>query len=499
MKHLSVLLLIFGLLALVFGSCQRDVDFTTSSADRLSFSTDTLMFDTVFTTLGSATRIMKVYNESTSPIQIANIRLKGNSNGKFRLNVDGISAESFADVQIGAQDSIYIFGEVTIDPDQPLTSSPFVINDEILFSTNGNEQSVVLEAWGQNANYVPSADAAGGISLLSCDLGDIIWDDPKPYVIYGVLVIDSCTLNLPAGTEIYVHGGLARGEDEDEQTFIYNDGIMVFLERGRLVTEGTLEEPVIIQADRLEEDFDDIPGQWAGIRFSEGSRGNVLDHTIIKNSIIGIRADSASNLIMTNSQISNTTSSGLLGVHSQMRVQNSLFHSNGGNCVQLEYGGVYEFDYCTMASYGVDASALKISNALCLDILCSEFRFNPVRANFRNSVIFGSREDEIDLFNRLEDLSSDVFDYTFENCVVRVNDLPTEESYLDFFDRCDPCINGNPQDSLFVDPQEDDYHLDTLSIAEMQALPLQNLFFDLDGVMRDPIDPDIGCYEYIVQ
>ena len=457
------------------------------------------MFDTVFTTLGSATRIMKVYNENEDPIRISSISIKGTNAAKFRMNVDGISSESFEDVEIGGNDSLYIFAEVTIDPDQPLTSSPFVINDEIMFSTNGNEQRVVLEAWGQNAIYVPPSKEAGGIALLSCDLNEIVWDDPRPYVIYGVLVIDSCSLVLPAGTDIYIHGGLARGEDEEEQVFFYNDGIMVFLERGRLITEGTLEDPVIIQGDRLEESFDDIQGQWAGIRFSEGSRGNVLDHTIIKNSIIGIRADSASNLIMTNSQIFNTSSSGLLGVHSQMRVQNCLFHSNGGNCVQLEYGGAYEFDYCTMASYGVDASALKVSNALCLDLLCSEFRFNPIEATFRNSVIFGSREDEIDLFNRLEDTSSDVFDYSFQNCVIRVKDLPTEDSYLDFFDRCNPCINGIPQDSLFVDHPEDDYHLDTLSIAEMQAEPLPGLFFDLDGIMRDPVNPDIGCYEYIIQ
>ncbi len=499
MKHLSILLAFFGLMALVLSSCQRDENFTIDSSARLSFSTDTLMFDTVFTTLGSATRIMKVYNRNEDPIKIGEISIKGTSAGKFRINVDGIAAESFENVEIGAQDSIYIFAEVTIDPDQPLTASPFVINDEILFSTNGNEQEVVLEAWGQNANYIPSTSGAGGVSLLSCSQGDIVWNDPKPYVIYGVLVVDSCSLILPAGTNVYIHGGLARGVDDQNQTFFYNDGILVFLENGRLVTQGTLEEPVIIQGDRLEESFDDIQGQWAGIRFSEGSIGNLINHTVIKNSIIGIRADSASNLIMTNSQIFNTSSSGLLGVHSLMRIQNCLFHSNGGNCVQLEYGGRYDFDYCTLASYGVDAAALKISNALCLDLLCSEFRFNPLKASFKNSLIFGSREDEIDLFNRLEDTSSDVFDYSFTDCIVRVKDLPTEESYLDFFDRCNPCINGIPQDSLFVDSSEDDYHLDTLSIAEMQASPLPDLFFDLDGVMRDPVNPDIGCYEYIIQ
>ena len=499
MKWILPFSLLICLFAVTFSSCQRDENFITDSSARLSFSSDTLRFDTVFTTLGSATRILKVFNTESAPIMIDEISIKGNQGSKFRLNVDGIFAESFENVQIGANDSLYIFGEVTIDPDQPLSASPFVLSDEIMFNTNGNDQIVVLEAWGQNANYIPSTSGANGISLLSCDLETVIWDDPKPYVIYGILLVDSCTLNLPKGTEIYIHGGLARGLDEQGETFIYNDGLIFFLDNGRLVSEGTLDEPVIIQGDRLEENFDDVQGQWSGIRLGAGSKGNLVDHTIIKNSIIGIRADSSANLIITNSEIVNTASSGLLGIHAQFRVQNCLFHSNGGNCVQLEYGGQYEFDYCTLASYGVDASALKMSNALCLDLLCSEFLFNPLQATFRNSIIMGSREDELDLFDRLGEDAPGGFDYTLQDCIVRVTDLPTEDLYLDFFDHCNPCRNASRTDSLFVSVEDDDYHLDTLSIAEEWGSPLPNLFFDLDGVMRDDLNPDAGCYEYIIQ
>ncbi len=499
MRSILFIIASVGLYFIIFSACQRDENFITSSDARLSFSTDTLMFDTVFTTLGSATRILKVFNEAEAPIKIDEISIKGNNGSKFRINVDGISAESFQDIEIAEEDSIYIFAEVTIDPDEPLSSSPFVLEDEIIFKTNGNDQSVVLEAWGQNAIYIPSTDGANGVSLLSCDFETRVWDDPKPYVIYGVLVVDSCTLNLPAGTEIYLHGGLARGTDEEGELFLYNDGLIFISENGKLVTEGTLEEPVVIQGDRLEEPFNDVQGQWAGIRIGPGSRGNLMDHTIIKNGIIGVRVDSAANLIMTNSQIYNTASTGLLGIHAQLRVQNSLFHNNGGNCVQLEYGGRYEFDYCTLASYGVDASALKMSNALCLDLLCQDFRANPLNANFRNSIIMGSREDELDLFDRLGEAAPGSFDYTLEDCIVRVMDLPTEDLYLDFFERCAPCYNAVPNDSLFVSVEDDDYHLDTLSVAEEFARPLPNLFFDLDGVMRDATNPDAGCYEYIIQ
>lgn len=487
------------LLVLMMSGCKKDLDFVTDSSARLGFSVDTLRFDTVFTTLGSATRILKVFNTNDSPIQISDIRLDGQSNTRFRFNVDGISDETFQEVTIQAQDSIYIFGEVTIDPDQPLSSSPFIIYDELVFQTNGNTQRVTLEAFGQNANYIPSSSADGQISVLSCQNESVTWDDPKPYVIYGVLVVDSCQLVLPAGTQVHVHGGIVNTVDEAGESLIYNDGIIFFTQNGSLTSQGTLEEPVIIEGDRLEESFDEISGQWAGVRFSAGSRGNVMNHTIIKNSIVGARVDSAASLIVNDCQFFNTAGSGLIGLHSTIIATNSLFYNNNSSCVQLTYGGNYNFDYCTLASYGVDASALSISNALCLDQLCTQFRINPVNAFFRNSIIFGSRDDEVDLFNRIPLEDPGFFNYRMENCLVRVNDLPEEEFYTDFFDRCAPCINGSPQDSLFMSIREDNYRLDTMSMAEMNAQPINNVSLDLDGNMRDATTPDIGCYEFVGQ
>jgi len=492
---IALLFIAFMMLGVLSG-CKKNEQFITDSSAQLVFSKDTLRFDTVFTTLGSATRILKVLNRNGQPLQISSIRLDGKSNTKFRFNVDGISDETFEQVTVPAEDSIYIFAEVTIDPDQPLSTSPFIIYDELIFVTNGNTQRVTLEAFGQNANYVPSSSSDGEISVLSCQNESIRWDDPKPYVIYGVLVVDSCQLILPAGTHIYVHGGLARTEDEQGDPLIYNDGILFFTSNARLTAEGTLEDPVTIEGDRLEEDFDDIAGQWAGVRFSEGSRGNIMRNTIIKNSIIGARVDSAANLIVEDCQIYNTSGAGLIGLHAQIKATNSLFYGNGGNAVQLEYGGNYEFDYCTMASYGVDASALRISNALCLDQLCQNFRINPINAKFRNSIVFGSREDEIDLFNRIPNEDPAFFEYELENCLIRVKDLPTEEFYDDFFDRCTPCFNGSREDSLFISVAEDDYHLDTMSMAEMNAIPLPSIILDLDGEPRDMVNPDIGCYEF---
>lgn len=476
----------------ILTACNPEERFTTSSSDKLEFSLDTLRFDTVFTERGSATRILKIYNRHKASIRISNINI-ANQNSSFRINVDGLSGTEFEDIEIAPEDSLYVFGEVTVDPDQDISISPFVIYDELIFETNGNIQEIKLEAWGQNANYIPNRFSADSLSLITCDGGELVWDDPKPYVVFGALFIDNCALRIMAGTQVHFYGGLARIDNgPGEEPTIYNDGLLFILPDGRLLTEGTIEDPVVFQGDRLEEDFEDVQGQWAGIRLGAGSNGHVMKNTIVKNSIVGVRADSTT-LTLENVQFINTAGSGLVSVRSNISAQNSLFHSNSGNCVQLEFGGTHDFKYCTLASYGVDASALRLTNVLCLDQFCSEYRWNDLNTKFTNSIVFGSRRDEISLFAVPE---AD-FNYNFENCIVKVDELDDDPSpYTDFFDNCLPCFNATTSDALFVDVDEDDYHLDTLSIAEGQAIPLLNLTVDLDGNERDETNPDLGCYEY---
>ena len=147
-----------------------------------------------------------------------------------------------------------------------------------------------------------------------------------------------------------------------------------------------------------------------------------------------------------------------------------------------------------------------MSNVLCLDPLtcspCQEYRLN---AAFNNSIIYGSRRDEVDLFDadECDESRLNPLNYSFRDCIVRVDELTDNEKYKDFFDFCNPCLNADGDVVLFVDPNDDDYHLDSLSIAENQGglLPASNtgvsLSLDLDGVMRNTSQPDIGCFEYV--
>ena len=81
-------------------------------------------------------------------------------------------------MEIPANDSIYVFVAVTVDPN--IENNPFVMYDSVLFETNGNLQSVTLQAWGQNANFI-----YGEV------IGTQTWTPEKPYVIIHSILVDS--------------------------------------------------------------------------------------------------------------------------------------------------------------------------------------------------------------------------------------------------------------------------------------------------------------------
>lgn len=502
---MKYLLPIFSLILMLNYSCKPTDDFNTGSDVMLGFSVDTLHFDTVFTELGSATRILKIYNREKKDIKISKISIQNESTNFYKINVDGIPGNVATDIEIAGNDSMYIFAEVTIDPNQPLSNSPFVIEDYLVFEINGNTQKVLLEAWGQNANYFPDRFNGGERFDTLCSGGSFVITNEKPWVFYGTIVFNACNVIVEEGARIHVHGGIVPTFDQDSMRTFYNDGRIIFANQSRLTVNGTEDNPVIMQGDRLEESFGEISGQWFGILLVDETKNHDIKYLELKNSIVGIYADSSVDVTIENSKIHNTSNAGLIGIHANINATNCLFYNNGSNAVRFLYGGDYNFTYCTLASYGVDAPALSMTNLLCGsdDPLgcspCFEYR---LIANFKNSIIFGSRRDEISMVNGdacVEGLSSEM-NYFFEDCIVRVDELLEQEGFENFFDRCNPCQNADNNDAVFEEPNEDIYYLDTLSIAEMKANSINpvSIPFDLDGNDRGVGGelPDVGCYEY---
>src|SRR5690606_12578686 len=241
----------------IFPSCKKD-RILTDNQFRLSFSTDTLTFDTVFTTLGSTTKSFKIINKNNGKLNISNIRLGGGEQSNFRLNIDGVPGNEAKDIEVNGKDSLYVFVAVTVDPNNQ--NNPVVIIDSVVFETNGNLQKVYLMAWGQDA-YIYYA------SQFICNE---TWTKDKPYVIINSLGIDSgCTLTIEAGTRIFVGGN--------------SSGIYVY-PTAKIIVNGSLSDSVIFRGIRLERFFEDKPGQWDGIFIFRNSIGNLFNYAEIVNS-----------------------------------------------------------------------------------------------------------------------------------------------------------------------------------------------------------------------
>jgi hypothetical protein len=481
------LVLLIGMNAVVWISCYEE-KFSDDPSHTLSFSTDTLQFDTVLTQISTVTRFFKVYNPHDLFVRVEEIRVTGPQAQFFRINADGQSGDVIHNLEIFPEDSIYVFVEAVIDPDQPISISPFILEAEVSFRIHQQDQHVKLIAWGQNANYIPGPDSTNRILILSCDLGEVTWDDPKPYVLYGTLLIDSCTLVLPPGARLYVHGGIANNE-----LGIYNEGLIYTLPHGKIEVRGTADQPVTIRDDRIEPDHE---GEWAGIRLGPASGPHVFSHMRLQNGLVGLYADSASSAQVDHSILAFTAGPGVFARHAQVHISNSLFYENGTQSVALTYGGQYEIIYNTMSNFGNTAEALLLNNFYCTDPLCSEgVQINKLTALVQNNILIGSSGDEVWLNDA--DPGAGLFDISMSHNLVVVDDLLDPDYYPDFFTSiCNPCFTFQPGDTLFVDMFMDDYHLDTFSIAERKAIPYPGISGDLEGAPRDPVNPDVGCYEF---
>ncbi|MCC6701845.1 MAG: hypothetical protein IT221_09995, partial [Fluviicola sp.] len=101
--------LLFALSGL--SSCKKNKGMSNGN---LEFSVDTLVFDTIFTTIGSTTQQFKIYNNDKKELKIDEVELMGGSSSPFRMNLDGLMGTSFSNIDIPAEDSLFCFVEVTL-------------------------------------------------------------------------------------------------------------------------------------------------------------------------------------------------------------------------------------------------------------------------------------------------------------------------------------------------------------------------------------------------
>lgn len=454
----------FFLLSAIIFSCKKE-SFITSPQANLSTSADTLKYDTVFTSVGSVTQSFKIFNNNNQKLRLSQVKLSGGASSAFKINVDGTAATEVGNIEINANDSIYVFVQVNVNPNAG--NLPFLLRDSILISYNGNQKFVQLQAYGQNAIFLNTVKLTGNVT----------WNKTLPYVILGGILIDSnATLTVQEGTRIYLHANAP------------------FLVDGTLIVNGTKDDSVVFNGDRLDPDYKDLPASWPGIFFSSNSKDNYVKHAIIKNAYQGIIAQGLSlnaNPKLTLSQciVDNIYDAGILGINTNIYADNCLI-SNCGSNVLLELGGDYHFINCTVASYNNfylthKNPVLQVSNAAMQN---GATLTQPLNALFQNCIFWGDN-DNVDNEIEVDKKGSDTFLANFDHVLYKAKDNVANGNFdSQSIKNIDPAF-----DSIDVSHTYYDFHLKDNSPA-IDAGVITSFPKDIDDKTRDA-KPDIGCYE----
>ena len=475
LRYIGFLLLASVLLVV---SCNEEADFSSDPSLRLHFSCDTICFDTLFTTIGSPTATMNVYNRNSSSLRIANVSLVSGGKNGFRVNVDGQYSSYIQDLEIRRNDSLYVYVEVT--PAENSAETPLMLTDSLCFTLeSGVQQYITLLAYGRDAIFMRAPFFASDTLLQR-----------GHYVIYDSLVVgNNATLSITEGATLYFHS---------------KAGLRV---RGRLNAVGTKEQPIVFRGDRTDNllnnlPYDRVPGQWAGITIDSASNNNRLEYCDIHSAKYGIKVEPGDTLQprlwVESSRIENFDGNALECVNSKVDVVNSLLANARGNCVKV-VGGRVRFVHCTIANFyvwKVRDVALALHNSF-------EGVSYPLReALFANCIIAGSGDDEImGYFSLLGDTIPDASNYKFVNSFINtISDDDNEDFVNIVYDNKEkhPFAKEHfrlVDHNLFIY----DFHLtDSAAARGIAAKEYAELTkYDLDGVERPSDAADAGCYQFV--
>ncbi len=462
---------ILGLFVLLlFFSCRKE-SFITSADARVTITADTLKYDTVFVTAGSIYQTFKIINENNQKLRVSSLKLMGGAASAYKMNVDGVPGTQFNNLEIEADDSLYVFVQVNVNPGAP--ALPFIIRDSIEVSYNGQKRLVQLEAWGQNAHFFRN-------KVISANE---TWNNDLPYVILGSLFINNNqTLTINKGCRIYIHADAPIVVD------------------GTLLVNGLKDtvDRVYFRGDRLDDPYRDFPASWPGIFFRTTAKDNVFNYAVIKNAFqaIGILDPSPNanpKLTLNECVIDNAYDAGIIAINSSVRARNCLI-SNCGRNLFLVKGGDYQFTHCTVVTYSNrfiehKDPVLLLSNYILINNVPAP---ENLTALFRNCIFWGENglvDNEVVVLPRSG--TTGTFNINFDYNLWKVQAAPTNIISAGIIN------NQSPQfDSINTFDNYYNFRLKTSSQAinngSLTGIPAT----DLDGKPRLlGIKPDLGCFE----
>jgi hypothetical protein len=451
---------------------------------QLTFSQDTLLFDTVFTEMGSSTKRIMVYNPHKNALLIDCVELKNGQS--FFINLDGENqVENMRDITLRGGDSLFLFVRAEIDPQN--VNTPVLVEDTIVFQVNQKKQSVYLQAYGQNVEIIRGEK--GRLDTLNLRLAN-----KKPYLIYDTLVVAG-NLVIERGSTLYMHTGA------------------VIYAYGNVTALGSKEQPIVIRGDRTDMLFDSVPyrvasGQWDGLYLVHladmATPTYNLDYVDILSGSIGIYAMSESTtklprLSLTNGRIHNHSVYGMVLQNIDATVVNTEISNCASYCVYLA-GGKHNFAHNTIASYfGYPYTTINIHNNIIREDVAAVYINNlsknaaPTISSFYNCIITGARKNNIVLATPLPDY----YEGKFVGNYLRADSLSETFAQQNVYATDSDSLVFRNIYYLYKEYKYYDFQLDSLSPARGVADSVMASHFPYDrlGVSRKA-RPDAGCYEY---
>lgn len=438
---------------------------------KLEFSTDTLMFDTIFTTVSSITRSFTVTNPSPDPVKL-DIYLAGGTQSYYSINVDGVAGTEFHDVEIPAHDSIFVFVKVNINPANQ--NNPYLVTDSVLFYNTQRKQSVQLVAFGQDAHFIIPDHNNSSMSyyIVAHEHEHVHWTNDKPWVIYGWAVVDSLgKLTIDPGTRIYIHHG---------------GGIWVY-RYGNIHVNGTYDDPVLIAGDRRESFYSTDYEQWNRIWINEGTEDNIINNAIITNSSTGIEVSAlmeylGNKTIINNSVIHNNRYYGVAAQSADVEMNNCQISNTGSYSLVMQVGE-FKLNHVTIANYFSQSKRNEPAFGLSNYFDKGDTRYiGDTRLECNNSIIYGNASFPNEIVTSAYNGAN--LNYQFNNCIVRMDEI--DNHYVNCIFEMDP---------QFVATYSQDYNLKENSPAIDAGRTDLGITTDILGRARNGV-PDIGAYEY---
>ncbi len=330
---IQTLVLVLGLM---FVACKRvDKDFPIPPALKgfdFSLSNDSIIMDTIPSEYLSATYNIRLYNPNKEAITLSSIRLLGKAKG-FSINVDGSFGQSFQNIHVNEQDSLYIFARAFLPlgkEDEATEVKDFI---EIVDS-KGKAYQMPIVAIRQNVEHIKAL-------IIN---GNLIRSSKRPYLVHDSIVIQrGAKLKLESPSQIW---------------FATKAYMRV---EGELAVEGTAEKPVRFCGTRWDKFLPLVPysrltAQWGGVFFGEEAKAK-LSYFHLLNASFGLyfapnKGANERHAIaeISHCKLHNIKGAGINADIGYFKISDSEISNTLGSCLFLS-GGKYDIQRSSIINY----------------------------------------------------------------------------------------------------------------------------------------------------